>query len=75
MVGCFDVVAPLTRRLFVGDDGQDLVEYALLTMFIGLAGLTVWNAMGGKLNAAYEGYDTGSQAIWTCEPGACGTTK
>lgn len=59
------------RSLFVGDTGQDLVEYALLTMFIGLAGIAAWNAIEDTLGAAYAGYDTKSQGLWEpCDPGA-----
>ena len=33
------------KRLFLETDGQDLVEYALLTAFIGLVGGAAWSAM------------------------------
>src|SRR5215831_12633717 len=32
------------RRLFLEDTGQDVVEYALLTAFIGFAGAAAWEA-------------------------------
>ena len=33
------------RRLLFETDGQDMVEYALLTTFIGFAGAAAWSAM------------------------------
>ena len=51
-------------RLFPDEQGQDLVEYALLGLFVGLAGLTAWNAIASALGIAYTGYDSGVQALW-----------
>ena len=43
-------------RDFVGnDDGQDLIEYALLTGFIALGSVALMLQLGTELNAAYEG--------------------
>jgi Flp pilus assembly pilin Flp len=33
------------RRLLLESDGQDLIEYALLTAFIGLVGAAAWSVM------------------------------
>jgi Flp pilus assembly pilin Flp len=61
---------PLTR-LIADDSGQDLVEYALLTAFIGVAGAAVWSAIAGSLEAAYTGYDNDVQDIYEPQdPGA-----
>lgn len=49
------------------DDGQDLVEYGLLGLFVALAGLAVWNAIVVALHASYTGYDSGVQALWEPE--------
>ena len=58
------------RRLFAllsDEDGQDLVEYGLLALFIGLAGLAAWQAIVTGLGTSYSGYDSGVQGLW--EPG------
>ena len=34
------------------NDGQDLIEYALLSAFIGLAGVAVFNGMGATMQTA-----------------------
>ena len=48
-------------RLFFETDGQDMVEYALLTAFIGFAGAAAWSAMQTSLGNAYTGFN---QAVW-----------
>lgn len=35
----------IVKRLLLETDGQDLIEYALLTAFIGLVGFAAWSAM------------------------------
>ena len=40
-------------RLVTDECGQDLIEYALLSAAIGLAGITVFNAMAGVMQTAY----------------------
>lgn len=59
-------------RQFVREESaQDLVEYAYLTAFIGLAGLAVWQAIVGTMGTAYLGYDTNVQGAWEPpDPGA-----
>ena len=51
-------------RLAVEDRGQDLVEYALLTAAIGLAGIVAWPTIVGSMGATYQGWDTGVQNLW-----------
>jgi Flp pilus assembly pilin Flp len=43
-------------RLVTDEGGQDLIEYALLSATIGLAGVTVFNAMGGVMQTAYTAW-------------------
>jgi Flp pilus assembly pilin Flp len=50
------------KRLVREDDGQDLIEYALLSAFIGLAGVTVFNAMGATMATAYTNWNTAVQS-------------
>jgi Flp pilus assembly pilin Flp len=49
------------RRLLFETDGQDMVEYALMTTFIGFAGAAAWNAMRTGLGNAYASF---SGAVW-----------
>lgn len=49
------------KRLFLETDGEDVIEYALLTTFIGLVGAAAWSAMQTSLGNAYVGYN---QAVW-----------
>ena len=44
------------RRLLADENGQDLIEYALLSGFIGLAGVAVFSGMGGSMQAAYDAW-------------------
>jgi Flp pilus assembly pilin Flp len=53
--------------------GEDLVEYALLAAFIGIAALATWNAIEDSLAAAYRTYDSDIQNLWEPPaPGAAG---
>jgi Flp pilus assembly pilin Flp len=49
------------RRLYLETDGQDMVEYALLTTFIGFAGAAGWSVMQTGLGNVYTG---SVQAVW-----------
>jgi Flp pilus assembly pilin Flp len=57
-------VCVLLRRLAVEAHGQDLVEYALLTTFIGFAGAAAWSAMVTGLGNAYNGYIGAVWNLW-----------
>jgi len=52
------------RRLLLEDDGQDVVEYALLTAFIGFSGAAAWNAMRASLSGAYTGVSGSVWDLW-----------
>ncbi|HJZ77041.1 MAG TPA: hypothetical protein VKE51_35160 [Vicinamibacterales bacterium] len=52
------------RRLFLEDTGQDVVEYALLTAFIGFAGAAAWDAMRASLSGAYSGVSGSVWDLW-----------
>lgn len=61
------------RRLLVDEDGQDVVEYALLTAAIGLAGIATWPLIEGAIGLAYQAVVTDTQDIWEVpDPGAGG---
>ena len=50
---------------FVGkDDGQDVIEYGLLSAFFGIVCVAVWVSIQGHLQASYTGYDSGIQSLW-----------
>jgi Flp pilus assembly pilin Flp len=52
------------RSFWREDDGQDLVEYALLTALIGLVGVTVWSTIVTLIGDRYTDYDNGVQGLW-----------
>ena len=58
----------LINRLLVEDDGQDLIEYALLGMLIGTVGILVWQSIGTGVANAYLSWDTGVQNLSKCTP-------
>ena len=45
-------------------DGQDMIEYALVTTFIGFAGAAAWSAMQTGLGNAYSGFTTAVWNLW-----------
>jgi Flp pilus assembly pilin Flp len=52
-------------RQFVADErGQDLMEYVLLTLFIGLAGLAAFNAMGVSIGNWMTTSNTNVNSLW-----------
>jgi Flp pilus assembly pilin Flp len=54
--------------LFRDDEGQDLVEYALLTAFIGLCALGAFAGLRTALGLSYSGTTTGVQGLWDPPP-------
>ena len=52
------------ERLFFETTGEDIVEYALLTAFIGFAGAAAWNAMRTSLGTAYVGLNASVWNLW-----------
>jgi len=56
-------------RLVTDEDGQDLIEYALLSAAIGLAGVAVFNGIGTAMQTAYGNWLTrGSSAADMPDP-------
>ena len=45
-------------RLLREDDGQDLIEYALLAALIALAAVTAMNSLGGAINTKFDAVST-----------------
>lgn len=54
----------LFTRLVAEEEGQDLIEYALLTGAIGLCGVVGFELFGGAINAAYASWTTGTNDLW-----------
>ncbi len=63
----------LLARLIRDDDGQDLIEYALLTAGVGLAGLAAWPAITAAIGSTYQSFDAGSQGLWEVPSPGAGT--
>lgn len=56
------------------DGGQDLIEYALLTAIIGIAGLLALSALSTNMESKYKSRDAAVQNVWQpCppQPAAC----
>ena len=66
------LLAPLLRRLghrlSKDERGQDLIEYALLTSIIAIAGILVFPTIQSKMADAYQGWNDNAQAIWEPPP-------
>ncbi len=61
----------LCRRLLKEDDGQDVIEYALLTASIGVMGVATWPAIVAAIGNAYQQLDTQTQDLWEVpDPGS-----
>jgi Flp pilus assembly pilin Flp len=51
-------------RLLREDDGQDVVEYALLTAGIGVISIGSWPAIQTGIKNTYEALNTRTQNAW-----------
>jgi Flp pilus assembly pilin Flp len=61
----------LLRRLISEDDGQDVVEYALLTAGIGVVSIATWPLIETGIKNAYSGFDANTQQKWEVpDPGS-----
>ena len=58
----------IARRFFKDECGQDVIEYALLALFIGVCAVAAWQTIPGKIGLAYLGFDNGVQGISACTP-------
>lgn len=59
-----NVLKRLIARVVLQDDGQDLIEYALLSAFIGLAGALAFNLIGTAMNTTYGSWNAGINSLW-----------
>ena len=61
-------VTRVLRRLFTEQDGQDLIEYALLTGLIAVGGALVFPSIRTKMAGAYQSWLTDTQDLWEPPP-------
>jgi Flp pilus assembly pilin Flp len=67
-------IASLVGRLVRDEGGQDLLEYALLSAFVGLAGITAFNAMGMSIEALLRTSNSNVNNRWySGDPGLGGS--
>lgn len=60
------------RALRRDESGQDLLEYGLLAVIIGIAGILAFPAIVDKLSVGYADSNTAIQTDWEpCPPGGC----
>ena len=50
------------------DDGQDIIEYALLSALIAVVGVAVWNEIAMRVGLLYTAADAGVQNLSACTP-------
>jgi Flp pilus assembly pilin Flp len=55
-------------QLLWSDDGQDIVEYALLVAFVGIACLAAFQAFENAIQAGYVWFDAEEQNLGACTP-------
>jgi hypothetical protein len=53
----------LSHQLVEGEEGQDLIEYALLTGIVAIVGILVFPSIQSKMADAYQGWNDNAQAI------------
>ena len=58
----------LGHQLVEAEDGQDLIEYALLTGIIAIVGILVFPTIQSKMADAYQDWNDNAQAIWRPPP-------
>jgi Flp pilus assembly pilin Flp len=62
------VVMQILARLVREEEGQDIIEYALLAAFIGTVGIVAWQNIAVGIKNAYLGWDSGLQTLSSCTP-------
>jgi Flp pilus assembly pilin Flp len=68
-IPCARSVMSLVVALVRDERGDDLIEYALLVTFIGLAGLLLFPLITAAMGVAYTNWNSNTQAVWIpCQP-------
>ena len=57
-------MTPFVSRLFADEQGQDLIEYALLTTVIGLASIVVFDTIRAAIANAYTTFNRSANSNW-----------
>jgi Flp pilus assembly pilin Flp len=55
-------------RLVREECGQDIIEYALLAVFVGALGVVAWQNIQTGIGNVYSGWDSGVQTLSQCTP-------
>ena len=64
----------LLLRLYRDERGQDLIEYALLTTFVGFAGLLAFDVIMDAIGATYTSQESAVHGVWIPNgPGTAGS--
>lgn len=58
------LIKKFVAYLILDDGGQDLVEYALLTVFVAIVGAMTFDLVEAAIGNAYVEWDTGEQDLW-----------
>lgn len=58
----------VATALLRDEDGQDLVEYALLTAALGVATIATWPIIATAIGAVYGRLDANTQGLWEPPP-------
>ena len=58
----------LLVRLAGEEDGQDLIEYALLTTTIGICAVVAFGLWGGAISATYNSWTSTAYNLWEPPP-------
>ena len=62
------LLSRLGQKLSKDKDGQDLIEYALLTGIIALVGILVFPSIQSKMADAYQHWNDNANDIWIPPP-------
>jgi len=62
------LLSRLSQKLSKAEDGQDLIEYSLLTGIIAVVGVLVFPTIQSKMADAYQSWNDNAQAIWEVPP-------
>jgi pilus assembly protein Flp/PilA len=58
----------IVKRLIEDEDGQDLIEYALLAALVGIAAVLAWQQLVIAVGDVYGAADTAVQLQSDCTP-------
>ena len=55
-------------RFIAEEDGSDFIEYALLTMTIGMCAVAAFEAWSAAISGTYGSWNTHANTLWDPEP-------